>query len=120
LIAAKSAAQLFKFTIYEAHKNLTPLTSKGNKMPEPATPEDEAQFAINYSHLMTEVVCLLIADMQAAGVLRPMTKQKILDSLQSGKDHHRAWDALDRLAERLKTTSFREDETKRQAQKRLD
>jgi len=89
-------------------------------MSEPATPQGEAQFAIKYSHLMTEIVCLLIADMQAAGVLRPMTKQKILDSLQSGQDHHRAWQALDRLAERLKTTSFREEETKKQAQKRLD
>lgn len=76
----------------------------------------EAQDAIRYAHLMTEFVCYLVADMQAAGILRPATKTKILGALS---EPHRTEPEPDlrlmlrNLRSRLGDKSFLERELQR-------
>lgn len=74
----------------------------------------EAREAITYAHLMTEIVCLLVADMQQARVLRPSSKSEILRILREGHDPNRSRLAFERLGERMKITTLLEEEEKRE------
>lgn len=77
----------------------------------------EAAAAIQYAHQMTEIVCLLVADMQQARALRPSTKGEILRVLREGFDPQRSQSALERLAERMRITTPLEREEKRETPK---
>lgn len=81
--------------------------------------QSEAEFAIRYSHIMTEIVCLLVSDLQAAGALRPHSKTRILSILSRGYDRNGAHRALDGLKEKLGLDSFQERERKKETPKDL-
>lgn len=81
---------------------------------------DEARFAIIYAHTMTEIVSLLVSDLQQAGVLRPNTKGKIQEILARQYDPKRAEAALRQLQERMKVDSFQEREQKKETPKKPD
>lgn len=81
---------------------------------------DEARFAIIYAHKMTEIVSLLVSDLQQAGVLRPSTKGKIQEILARQYDPKRADAALRQLGERMKIDSFQEREQKKETPNRRD
>jgi hypothetical protein len=77
----------------------------------------EAATAIEYAHMTTQIVCLLVADMQKAAVLRPSTKSEIVRLLREPFDADRSRQALERLAERMKLTTRLEEEEKRETPK---
>lgn len=77
----------------------------------------EARNAIRYAHLATEMACLLAADMQAQGALRPSTKSKLLDALREMDDLGRTQFALSRLRQSLGEPAPLEREMKRETPK---
>ena len=81
---------------------------------------DEAEFAIKYSHIMTEIVCLLVSDLQQEGALRPRSKTKILDILSRGYDRKGAYNALDGLRQKLGQDSAQERERKKDLPRQQD
>jgi len=75
----------------------------------------DAADAIRYAQMLMEIVPKLIADMQQAGVLRPSTRSEIQRILREGYDPRRSAQALRLLGERMKSTTFQEQELKREA-----
>ena len=75
---------------------------------------DEARFAIIYAHKMTEIVSLLVSDLQQAGALKPRTKGKIQEILSDPYDPKNAEAALGQMQARLRGDSFQEQERKKE------